>query len=58
MRPPVVRELSCALEDLGSVSGLWKNRLLRVLLVFTLSTLGGVIGTWVGGARLLSSLLG
>jgi pheromone shutdown-related protein TraB len=58
MRPPFVRELSSALEDLGSVSGLWKNRLLRVLLVFTLSTFGGVIGTWVGGARLLSSLLG
>ena len=56
MRPPLVRELSSALDDLGSASGLWRNRLLRVLLVFTLSTLGGMIGTWVGGARLLSSL--
>jgi pheromone shutdown-related protein TraB len=58
MRPPFVRELSSALEDLGSAKGLWGNRLLRVLLVFTLSTLGGMIGTWVGGARLLSSLMG
>jgi pheromone shutdown-related protein TraB len=58
VRPPFVRELSSALEDLGSAKGLWGNRLLRVLLVFTLSTLGGMIGTWVGGARLLSSLLG
>jgi pheromone shutdown-related protein TraB len=58
VRPPLVRELSSALEDLGSAAGLWRNRLLRVLLVFTLSTLGGMIGTWVGGARLLSSLLG
>src|SRR3990172_4596324 len=58
VRPPFVRELSSALDDLGSASGLWRNRLLRVLLVFTLSTLGGIIGTWVGGARLLSSLLG
>jgi pheromone shutdown-related protein TraB len=58
MRPPFVRELSSALEDIGTASGLWRNRLLRVLLVFTLSTLGGIIGTWVGGARLLSSVLG
>jgi pheromone shutdown-related protein TraB len=56
MRPPFVRELSSALDDLGSARGLWRNRLLRVLLVFTLSTLGGMVGTWVGGARLLSSL--
>jgi pheromone shutdown protein TraB len=58
VRPPFVRELSSALDDLGTASGLWRNRLLRVLLVFVLSTLGGVIGTWVGGARLVSSLLG
>jgi pheromone shutdown-related protein TraB len=58
MRPPFVRELSSALEDIGTASGLWRNRLLRVLLVFSLSTLGGIIGTWVGGARLLSSVLG
>jgi pheromone shutdown-related protein TraB len=58
MRPPFVRELSSALEDIGTASGLWRNRLLRVLLVFTLSTLGGIIGTWVGGARLISSVLG
>jgi pheromone shutdown-related protein TraB len=56
MRPPFVRELSSALDDLGSARGIWRNRLLRVLLVFTLSTLGGMIGTWVGGARLVSSL--
>jgi pheromone shutdown-related protein TraB len=58
MRPPFVRELSSALDDLGTASGLWRNRLLRVLLVFVLSTLGGVIGTWVGGARLVTSLFG
>ena len=58
VRPPLVRELSSALDDLGTAAGLWRNRLLRVLLVFTLSTLGGIVGTWVGGARLLTSLFG
>jgi pheromone shutdown-related protein TraB len=57
VRPPLVRELSSALDDLGTLRGLWENRLLRVLLVFTLSTLGGMIGTWVGGARLLANVL-
>jgi pheromone shutdown protein TraB len=56
VRPPFVRELSSALDDLGSAAGIWRNRLLRVLLVFTLSTLGGIFGTWIGGARLLASL--
>ena len=58
VRPPFVRELSSALDDLGSAAGLWRNRLLRVLLVFALSTFGGIVGTWVGGARLLASLFG
>jgi pheromone shutdown-related protein TraB len=58
VRPPLVRELSSALDDIGTASGLWRNRLLRVLLVFVLSTLGGVFGTWVGGARLFTSLFG
>jgi pheromone shutdown-related protein TraB len=58
MRPPLVRELSSALDDLGSLAGIWRNRLLRVLLVFALSTLGGILGTWVGGARLVASLFG
>jgi pheromone shutdown-related protein TraB len=58
MRPPFVRELSSALEDIATASGMWRNRLLRVLLVFTLSTLGGIIGVWVGGARLISSVFG
>jgi len=58
VRPPFVRELSSALDDLGTASGLWRNRLLRVLLVFVLSTLGGIAGTWVGGARLIASVFG
>jgi pheromone shutdown-related protein TraB len=56
LRPPLVRELSTALEDLGSARGLWRNRLLRILLVFILTTLGSLIGTWVGAAEIFSNL--
>lgn len=55
-RPPFVREFSGVLEDLASVSGLWRNRLLRVLLVFVLSSLGAASGMWFGLGQLLHSL--
>ncbi|MFI5320880.1 MAG: TraB/GumN family protein [Myxococcota bacterium] len=55
-RPPLVREFSQVLDDLGSVAGLWRNRLLRVLLVFVLSSLGAASGMWFGLGQLLHSL--
>jgi len=56
LRPPLVRELSSALDDLGSIRALWRNRLLRILLVFILTTLGSLIGTWVGAAKIFTTL--
>jgi pheromone shutdown protein TraB len=38
-------------------SAWWRNRLLRVFLVFLLTTLGGALGTWIGGVKILSNLL-
>jgi pheromone shutdown-related protein TraB len=57
-RPPFVREFSQVLDDLSSVTGLWRNRLLRVLLVFVLSSLGAASGMWFGLGRLLHELIG
>jgi len=37
-------------DDASSIRGFYKNRLLRVLLVFVLSSIGSSIGTFVGGA--------
>jgi len=55
--PPRVRELSHVFQDMVQPTGWWRNRLLRVFLVFLLSTVGSLIGTWVGGARIFSSLV-
>ncbi len=55
-RPPLVKELSGVWEDLASAGGWWRNRLLRIFLVFILTTLGSIIGTWVGGAEIVSNL--
>jgi pheromone shutdown protein TraB len=54
--PPVVRELETVADDAAVPRRWWSNRLLRIFLVFLLTTIGGMIGTYVGGAELISNL--
>ena len=56
LRPPKVRELEHVADDVGSPLQWWRNRLLRILLVFVLTTLGSLIGTYVGGYEIVSNL--
>ena len=56
-RPPVVREFENASSDMSTIKGWWSNKLLRVILVFLLTTIGSAIGTWVGGYRILNNLI-
>ncbi|NOR26864.1 MAG: TraB family protein [Desulforhopalus sp.] len=55
--PPVVKEFETAGEDIASFKGWWKNRLLRVFLVFILTGFGSAIGTWVGGYEIFKNLI-
>lgn len=55
--PPVVKEFQSAGDDISSIKGWWKNRLLRVFLVFLLTGLGSSIGTWVGGYEIFTNLI-
>jgi pheromone shutdown-related protein TraB len=55
--PPRVYEFQTVGDDVNRLRAWWSNRLLRVLLVFILTSLGGVLGTWVGGAKIMSNLL-
>jgi len=55
-RPPLVSDFDTLAEDVGSLRRWWQSRLLRILLVFLLTTLGGLIGTWVGGVQIVSNL--
>lgn len=52
---PKVKDLENVQDDL-SLKGFYKNRILRVLLVFLLSSLGSSIGTFVGGSTILVSI--
>ncbi len=45
--PPHVRDMEQIADDISGISGWWRNRLTRVLLVFFFSSLGSAIGTIV-----------
>ncbi|MBM9615806.1 TraB/GumN family protein [Desulfobulbus rhabdoformis] len=55
-KPPVVKEFEQVSNAITTVKGWWQNKLLRIFLVFMLTTLGSAVGTWVGGYKLVSSL--
>lgn len=54
--PPMVRELESVADDVASLRRWWRNRLLRIFLVFLLTTLGSLVGTYVGGFEIVSNL--
>ncbi len=55
-QPPTVREFQNVAEDIVIPWRWWQNRLLRVFLAFIFPTIGSIIGTWVGGTRIVSNL--
>ena len=57
LRPPRVHEFQSVAQDFNSARQWWKNRLLRILLVFLLSTLFGATGTLIGSARIVRNLV-
>ena len=58
VQPPVVAEFERLAEDFTRPLRWWRNRLLRVLLVFILTTLGTMLGMYVGGWEIVSKLFG
>jgi pheromone shutdown protein TraB len=56
LAPPMVSEFESVADDAVSPRRWWRNRLLRIMLVFVLTTIGSIIGTYVGGAEIVSNL--
>lgn len=54
---PKVKDMESLADDAGSLKGFYKNRILRVLLVFVLSSVGSSIGTFVGGANVVADAI-
>ncbi|MEN8189811.1 MAG: TraB/GumN family protein [Thermodesulfobacteriota bacterium] len=56
IRPPMVKEFEQAGADVATVKGWWRNKLLRVFLVFILTGFGSSIGTYIGGYEIIKNL--
>jgi len=56
VRPPVVKDLERLTDDFGVPGQWWRNQMLRIFLVFILTTLGSLIGTYVGGYEIIKNL--
>jgi len=55
-KPPIVAEIQSVSDDASHFGRWWSNKFLRVFLVFILASFGSVVGTWVGGAEIISNL--
>jgi pheromone shutdown-related protein TraB len=54
--PPMVKELEHLTDDISVPRQWWRNRMLRIFLVFLLTTFGSLIGTYVGGYEIVKNL--
>lgn len=55
-QPPVVKEFQAVTTDFNKPAQWWKNKLLKVFLVFILTSLGSVVGTYVGFFEIVSNV--
>ena len=53
LRPPLVREIQTVTDDIRVPRLWWRNRVLRICLVFLLTTIGTSLGTLFGTAAIL-----
>lgn len=56
VRPPTVKQLQTVGDDVTKPAMWWKNRLLRVVLVFFFTTIGNLIGNFLGASEILRNL--
>ena len=58
LRKPTVADCDSIHDDVQSLSGFYRNRFLRVILVTLASSIGSAIGAWVGAAWLVNIVQG
>ena len=56
LRKPRVEDAQTIIDDVGSLKGIYRNRISRALLVFFLSSLGGAIGNFIAIPSIVSML--
>ncbi len=58
LRRPTVADFNGLRQAATTMKGWWHNRVTRILLVFILSTLGSIVGTYAAGLRIIDHLGG
>ncbi|MDE7140786.1 MAG: TraB/GumN family protein [Treponemataceae bacterium] len=56
LKKPKVADMETLQDDVTSLRGFYRNRILRVLLVFILSSIGSTAGTFVAGANFIATI--
>lgn len=56
VRPPTVKQLQTVGDDVTVPKLWWQNRLLRVMLVFIFTTIGNLIGNFLGASEIIRNL--
>ena len=55
--PPLVKNFTTVTEDFSNPKKWWSNKLLKVFLIFILTSLGSAIGTYLGAFQIFNNLL-
>lgn len=58
LRKPTIKDFENVRKDTAKLSGWRSNRVARLILVFLLSTLGSVFGTYIAGFQIFDALAG
>jgi len=56
LRKPKVSDFEALREDIGAMKMWWKNRVVRVLMIFFFANLGSAVGTYVAGASIVTQI--
>ena len=56
LRKPTVGDFTRLRDDVIKLSGWWRNRVSRILLVLVFSNIGSMLGTWIAGLRIVERL--
>ncbi len=56
VRKPQVRDFENLSHDITQISGFWKNKVIRILLIVVFANVGSMIGTFIGGGAIIDLL--
>ena len=57
LKKPRVSDFANLKKDTAKLSGWWRNRVAKIVMIFVLSTIGSAIGTYIGGFHIYSTLI-